>query len=52
MDQAHANNNFLRQQKIDRLDREFCIENNIILHRISYDDDINLSVQELVEKFK
>ena len=37
-------------QKKDKLDTEFCKENNIILHRIKYDEDKEVSVKKLLLK--
>jgi len=39
-----------QRQKIDKLDAEFCEDNNVVLHRIKYDDNIYNSVIELREK--
>ncbi len=36
-----------QQQEIDNLDFEFCVENNIILHRIKYNEDKEKSIVEL-----
>jgi len=41
---------FQRRQLKDKLDAEFCKENNIILHRIKYDEDKEESVKKLREK--
>ncbi len=41
---------FQRCQLKDKLDAEFCSENNIILHRIKYDEDKEKSIKELREK--
>ena len=43
----NADNRFKRQQMIDRLDKEFCEENNIILHRIKYDEDKKDAIKRL-----
>ena len=42
-----AEEKFKKQQLIDSLDHQFCLENNIILHRISYKDDKEASIKEL-----
>jgi len=38
---------FKNTQIKDKLDKEFCKENNIILHRIKYDEDKEKSIKEL-----
>jgi hypothetical protein len=48
--QEKAEENFIRQQLIDKLDAEFCKENNIILHRIGYNDDPEESIYSLKKK--
>ena len=42
-----AKQRFKRQQIIDALDAQFCRENNIILFRISYDQDKQARIEEL-----
>ncbi len=49
--QNKAIKNLIRQQKVDRLDAEFCKENNIILHRIRYDEDKEKSIKELISDY-
>ena len=41
---------FKRTQLKDLLDFEFCLENNIILHRIKYDEDKEESIKGLLIK--
>lgn len=45
-----ANVRFEEQQHIDKLDTKFCKENNIILHRIKYDEDKKQSIVELRDR--
>jgi len=45
---AHAK--FKKRQKIDRLDHKFCEDNDIILHRIRYDENKEKSIVKLKEK--
>ena len=52
MSLEQAERNFIRQQKIDKRDIEFCEENNIILHRIKYDEDLEKSIKKLRLKIK
>ena len=40
--------NFKRVQLKDKLDAQFCRENNIILHRIKYDEDKEESIKRLL----
>jgi len=39
---------FKRIQRKDKLDYQFCKENNIILHRIKYDEDKEESIKKLL----
>ena len=45
-----AEKEFKHTQLKDALDAEFCEENNIILYRIKYDEDKELSVKRLLKK--
>ncbi len=45
-----AEKGFKRTQLKDKLDAQFCKENNIILHRIKYDQDKEKSIKELFKK--
>ena len=45
-----AQKGFINQQKKDKLDTLFCKENNIILHRIKYDEDKEKEIIKLKEK--
>ena len=47
-----AEKQFKQTQLKDKLDAEFCKENNIILHRIKYDEDKELSIKKLLEKIE
>ncbi len=46
-DKVKVMDSFRRTQKKDKLDTQFCKENNIILHRIKYDEDKEESIREL-----
>jgi len=52
MSLKRAEASFKRQQKIDALDAQFCKENNIILHRIKYDEDREESIKKLQAHLK
>jgi hypothetical protein len=41
---------FKLSQLKDKLDAQFCEENNIILHRIRYDEDKEVSIKQLYER--
>lgn len=43
---------FKKRQKIDKMDKEFCEENNIVLHRIKYSENKNKSVIKLKEEIE
>ena len=45
-----AEKNFQQTQLKDKLDAQFCKENNILLHRIKYNEDKELSIKGLMEK--
>jgi hypothetical protein len=45
-----ARKNFKKQQLIDKLDIKFCDENNIILHRIRYNENKEKSIIKLKDK--
>ena len=45
-----AQKNLKNYQLKDKLDAEFCKENNIILHRIKYDEDKKKSIKELLKR--
>ena len=50
MSQKKANEIFEKQQKIHKLDCEFCKENNIILYRIKYNQNKEKLISELRRK--
>jgi len=45
-----AEKEFETTQVKDKLDKEFCEENNIILYRIKYDEDKEISIKNLLKK--
>ena len=47
-----AKKQFKKQAMIDRLDKRFCKENGIVLHRVAYCHDMGRSVSELATKLK
>ena len=47
-----AEKNFELQQKIDKLDKQFCEENNIFLHRVGYRQNIKKSIKKLKLRIK
>ena len=44
-----AEKNFKKTQIKDQLDTQFCKENNIVLHRIKYDENKEESIRDLLE---
>lgn len=42
---------FLKTQLKDKLDKQFCKENDIILHRIKYNEDKEESIKRLIDKY-
>ncbi|MHA1469578.1 MAG: zinc-ribbon domain-containing protein [Candidatus Asgardarchaeia archaeon] len=47
-----ANKNLKKYRLKDKLDTQFCKENNIILHRIKYDEDKEKSIKRLESDWK
>jgi len=45
-----AQKKFKKRKKIDKLDFQFCKENNIILHRVRYNEDKEKSIIKFKEK--
>tara|TARA_Y100000310_G_C20697629_1_gene826825 strand:+ start:3851 stop:5029 length:1179 start_codon:yes stop_codon:yes gene_type:complete len=50
--QGKAEKIFERQKKVDKLDAEFCKQNNILLWRVRYDDNKEKSVKKLKKELK
>jgi hypothetical protein len=48
--ETRANEQFKKQKLIDKRDDKFCKKNNIILHRIKYDENKEESIMELKKK--
>ena len=49
-DKKEVESNFKHIQLKDKLDKQFCREKNIILHRIKYDEDKEKSIKKLMSK--
>ena len=52
MSLKQANDNLKKYQLKDKLDTKFCKENNIILHRIKYNENKEEKVKELLKKIE